>query len=70
VGRTMLRIDELMRLQPGSVVALDRVAEAPADVLVNGTLVGRGEIVIVDGCFGVRLMELVDPKARVKSLGT
>ncbi|MBI1849928.1 MAG: flagellar motor switch protein FliN [Planctomycetes bacterium] len=68
VGRTLMRIDELMRLQPGAVVTLDRIAEAPADVLVNGTLVGRGEIVVVDGRFGVRLTELVDPRARVKSL--
>ena len=46
---------------PGSVVELDRIAGAPIDVLVNGTVIARGEVVVVDEEFGVRITEILDP---------
>jgi flagellar motor switch protein FliN/FliY len=59
LGRARLTIGELMALQPGQVVELDRAASMPADLLVNGTLVARGEVVVVDGSFGLRIAEIV-----------
>lgn len=61
LGRTKLPLKELLSLGPGSVVELDRSADAPVDVLVNGTLVARGEVVVIDGEFGVRMTSVVEP---------
>jgi flagellar motor switch protein FliN/FliY len=58
VGRTSVTLGELCRLGPGSLVRLDREAHEPADILVNGKVVARGEIVTVDGCYGVRITDL------------
>lgn len=55
LGRVRLPLRDLLALTPGSVVELDRQADAPVDVLVNGRLVARGEVVVVDGEFGVRI---------------
>lgn len=68
VGSTEISIRELMNLAEGSVVALDRSANEPLDVLVNGTLIAHGEIVVVDGKFGVRLTDVVSPKDRIETL--
>ena len=68
VGSTRISIRELVNLAEGSVVALDRAAGEPLDVLVNGTLVARGEIVVVDGQFGVRLTDVVSPAERIETL--
>ena len=68
VGSTTISIRELVNLAEGSVVALERNASEPLDVLVNGTLVARGEIVVVDGQFGVRLTDVVSPAERIKTL--
>lgn len=68
IGRSKVSIDELLKLAKGSVVELDRMAGEPLDVLVNGTLVARGEVVVVNDRFGVRLSEVISPAERVKSL--
>lgn len=65
LGRTRLTVRDLLSLSPGGVVELDRAAGSPVDLFVNGTPIARGEIVIVDECFGVRITEIVrrDPGA-------
>lgn len=59
LGRTTLPVRELLSLQPGMVVELDRQASAPVDVLVNGRLIARGEVVVMDEQFGLRVTEIV-----------
>jgi flagellar motor switch protein FliN/FliY len=61
IGRARMTVHELLQLSPGSVVELDRAAGAPADLLVNGRLIARGEVVVVDEDFGLRITELVQP---------
>ena len=68
VGRTQITIRELLRLNEGSVVELDRLAGDPLDILVNNTKIAKGEIVMVGERFGVRFTEIVDPEKRVESL--
>ncbi|QGG96989.1 flagellar motor switch protein FliN [Actinomarinicola tropica] len=60
LGRTRMTVAELLSLAPGSVVELDRAAGSPIDLLVNGTLIARGEVVVVDEEFGLRVTEIVD----------
>lgn len=64
LGRTTLPVRELLSLQPGMVVELDRQAGAPIDVLVNGRLIARGEVVVLDEQFGLRVTEIVTQGAR------
>jgi flagellar motor switch protein FliN len=59
LGRTRMTVRNILSLIPGSVIELDRAAGAPVDLLVNGTLVGRGEVVVIDEEFGVRISEIV-----------
>jgi flagellar motor switch protein FliN/FliY len=59
LGRTRMTVRELLSLQPGSVVELDRAAGSPVDLLVNGTLVARGEVVVVDEEFAIRVTEII-----------
>lgn len=68
LGRTRLRIRELLQLTQGSVVKLDRPAGDPLDILVNGCLIARGEVVVVNERFGVRITDIVNPEDRVKKL--
>lgn len=68
-GSTDIPIRDLVRLVDGSVVALDQTAGEPMDVLVNGTLIAHGEIVVVDDRFGVRLTDVVSPVERIEQLG-
>ena len=68
VGRTKLKIRDLMRLTQGSVVELDRLAGEPLDLLVNNTLVAQGEVVLVNERYGVRLTSVVPTADRVKNL--
>jgi len=63
VGRTRLTLAELVALGPGSLVSLDREAHEPADILVNGKVVARGEVVTIDGCYGVRITSVAERKA-------
>lgn len=59
IGRTRLKLAELVELGPGSIVTLDREAHEPADILVNGRVVARGEVVTVDERYGVRITEVL-----------
>ena len=63
LGRTRLAVRDLLALAPGAVVELDRAAGAPADLLVNGRLIARGEVVVVDEDFGLRITEIVESRA-------
>lgn len=69
VGRARLTIGELLQLGPGSIVELDRAAGAPLDVLLNGRLVARGEVVVTDDRFGIRLLDIVSRADRLQNLG-
>ncbi len=68
LGRARMPIREVLSLKRGSVVPLDRMAGEPVDVLINGTLLARGEVVVVDEKFGVRITSIVSPAQRVESL--
>jgi flagellar motor switch protein FliN/FliY len=68
VGSTGLRLSELMELSEGSVVELDRQAHELLDIMVNGTLIAKGEVVTVNGRFGVRIVEVVSTDARLTGL--
>lgn len=68
VGHASLSIRELLQLTQGSVVELDRLVGEPMDVLVNGTLVAHGEVVVVNDKFGIRLTDIVSPAQRVTRL--
>ncbi|MBL7254625.1 flagellar motor switch protein FliN [Paractinoplanes lichenicola] len=61
LGRTRMSVRELLSLTPGAIVELDRAAGSPADLLVNGRLIARGEVVVVDENFGIRVTEIVAP---------
>lgn len=69
VGRAKLTIGELLQLGPGSIVELDRAAGEPLDVLLNGRLVARGEVVVTDDKFGIRLLDIVSRADRLQNLG-
>ncbi|BCX81583.1 flagellar motor switch protein FliN/FliY [Methylomarinovum caldicuralii] len=68
IGRTRLSIRNLLQLNQGSVVELDRLAGEPMDVLVNGTLIAHGEVVVVNDKFGIRLTDVISPAERVRRL--
>jgi flagellar motor switch protein FliN len=68
IGRTRMNIRNLLQLTQGSVVELDRLAGEPMDVLVNGTLIAHGEVVVVNDKFGIRLTDVLSPAERVKKL--
>jgi flagellar motor switch protein FliN/FliY len=68
IGRTDISIRNLLQLNQGSVIELDRLAGEPMDVMVNGTLVAHGEVVVVNEKFGIRLTDIISPQERVKKL--
>ncbi len=68
VGRTSISIRDLLQLNQGSVVELDRPSDQPMDVRVNGTLIARAEIVVVDDMFGIRLVDVVSPSERIRKI--
>jgi flagellar motor switch protein FliN/FliY len=68
VGRTRMAIRNLLQLNHGSVVELERAAGEPLDVLVNGTLVAHGEVVVVNEKFGIRLTDVISPAERLRKL--
>lgn len=68
IGRTTISIRNLLQLNQGSVVELDRLAGEPMDVLVNGTLVAHGEVVVVNDKFGIRLTDVISASERLKKL--
>jgi flagellar motor switch protein FliN/FliY len=61
LGRTTMTVRDLLQLVPGSVIELDRAAGSPVDLLVNGTLLARGEVVVIDEEYGIRVSEIVNP---------
>ena len=61
LGRTRMSVRELLSLSPGAIVELDRAAGSPADLLVNGRLIAKGEVVVIDENFGIRITEIVSP---------
>ena len=69
IGHAKISIRNLLQLNQGSVVELDRLAGEPMDVLVNGTLIAHGEVVVVNDKFGIRLTDVVSLSERVKKLG-
>lgn len=68
VGRTAITIRNLLQLNQGSVIELDRLAGEPLDVLVNGTLIAHGEVVVVNEKFGIRMTDVISPSERIKKL--
>lgn len=68
VGRTRVPIRNLLQLNQGSVVELDREAGEPLDVYVNGTLIAHGEVVVVNEKFGIRLTDVISPAERIRKL--
>ena len=68
VGRSQINIRNLLQLNQGSVVELERVAGEPLDVLVNGTLIAHGEVVVVNDKFGIRLTDVISQTERIKKL--
>lgn len=69
IGKTKILVQELLQLTQGSVVALDKLAGEPMEVYVNGKLIGRGEVVVVNEKFGIRITDIISPQERVKQLG-
>ena len=68
VGRTEITIRDLLRLNEGSVIELDRLAGDPLDILANGIVIAKGEVVMIGERFGIRFTEIVDPEKRVENL--
>ena len=68
VGSTDINIRNLLQLNQGSVIELDSLAGEPLDVLVNGTLIAHGEVVVVNEKFGIRLTDVISPSERIKKL--
>ena len=68
IGRTQINIRNLLQLNQGSIVELDRFAGEPLDVLVNGTLIAHGEVVVINDKFGIRLTDVISQSERVKRL--
>jgi flagellar motor switch protein FliN/FliY len=69
VGSTSISIRNLLQLNQGSVIELDRLAGEPLNVLVNGTLIAHGEVVVVNEKFGIRMTDVISPSERIKKLG-
>lgn len=68
IGRTKMQIKDLLQLGQGSVIELDKLAGEPVEVLINGKLIARGEVVVVNEKFGVRLTDIVSPSERIQQL--
>jgi flagellar motor switch protein FliN/FliY len=68
LGRTRMSIQDLLNLSPGSVVELDKIAGEPLDILINDRLIARGEAVVVNDKFGVRITDIVSPSERIARL--
>ncbi len=68
LGKTQMTIEEILRLAKGSVIELDKLASEPVEFLVNGKTIARGEVVVIDDNFGIRITEILSPRARLESL--
>jgi flagellar motor switch protein FliN/FliY len=69
LGRVRMLIKDVLELAAGSIIELDRVAGEPVDVLVNGRLIAKGEVVVIEDNFGIRLTEIISPSERAVGLG-
>ena len=69
MGRTKLMVHELMQLGQGSVIELEKQAGEPAEIMVEGRLIAKGELVVVNEHFGIKLNEILDPAERIRKLG-
>ena len=65
LGRTRKKIKEILEFSPGTIVELDKLAGEPIDVLVNGKFVAKGEVVVIDEKFGIRITDIVNPENRI-----
>ncbi len=68
LGKTQMAIEEILKLAKGSVIELDKLASEPVDFLVNGKVIARGEVVVIDDNFGIRITEILSQRARLESL--
>ena len=68
VGGAEIKLRELLRINEGSVIELERLAGDPLDILANGTIIAKGEVVMIGERFGIRFTEVVNPKERVQNL--
>lgn len=68
IGRTRISIKNILQLSQGSVIELDSLAGEPMDVLINGTLIAQGEVVVVNEKFGIRLTDIITPQERIRKL--
>ncbi|MDY7031480.1 MAG: flagellar motor switch protein FliN [Thermodesulfobacteriota bacterium] len=69
LGRSKMVINDLLQLARGSIIELSKLAEEPLDVLVNGKMIARGEVVVVNDKFGIRLTDVISPSERIQNLG-
>ena len=69
MGQTEMQLGELLKLTPGSILELNRAADAPVELLVNSKVIAKGEVVVVDGNFAFRITEIESTAARIRSLG-
>jgi len=69
LGRTRMIVNDLLQIGQGSIIELNKLAGEPLEIFINGKLVARGEVVVVNEKFGVRLTDIISPLERVKSLG-
>ena len=67
-GHTTLVLEEVLKLSSGSIVELNRSANDPVELLVNDAVIARGDVVVVDGNYGIRITEVVSPRERIRSL--
>ena len=67
LGRTKMYIKDILGLGEGSIIELDKLAGEPVDLLVNGKLIAKGEVVVIDENFGVRVTDIVSPTDRIKT---
>ena len=68
LGRTKRSVKEILELSPGSIIELDKLAGEPVDILVNNRLIAKGEVVVIDENFGVRVTDIVSKSDRIKKL--
>ena len=68
LGRTKMSVKEVLALSKGSTIILDKLAGEPVDILVNGTFIAKGEIVVIDDQFGIRINDILNKKDRMKRL--
>lgn len=65
LGRTQRLIKDILEFSPGSIIELDKLAGEPVDILVNGKHIAKGEVVVIDESFGVRITDIADPSKRL-----